>query len=56
MSRAHRVATKVWTVVVAGAGLGFIARDLLELPAPVVATAWIAGALAGGLAARRRSV
>ena len=53
MGRAHRVATAVWTVIAAGAGLGFVARDLLALPAAAVAAAWVAGALAGGLLARR---
>jgi hypothetical protein len=28
------------------AGLGFLARDLLQLPRAVVALAWLAGALA----------
>ena len=36
----------VWAVLAGGAGLGFLARDLLGLPPPVVALAWIAGALA----------
>ena len=53
MGRAHRVVTAVWTVVAAGAGLGFLARDLLGLPPVVVAAAWVAGALAGGVLARR---
>ncbi len=53
MGRAHRLVTAVWTVVTAGAGLGFVARDLLGLPDAPVAAAWLAGALAGGLLARR---
>jgi len=53
MGRAHRLVTAVWTVVAAGAAPGFVARDLLELPAAAVAGAWVAGALAGGLLARR---
>jgi len=52
MGRAHRLVTAVWTVVAAAAGLGFVARDLLALPDGVVAAAWVAGALAGGLLAR----
>jgi hypothetical protein len=40
-----------WPVLAAGAGFAFLARDLLGLPPPLVALAWIAGALA---AARRR--
>jgi hypothetical protein len=50
-----RVATTVWTVLAAGAGLGFVARDLLELPAGLVALAWTAGALAGLAASGGRS-
>jgi hypothetical protein len=42
----------VWSVIAAGASLGFIARDLLGLPRTAVALAWIAGALVGGVAAR----
>jgi hypothetical protein len=52
MGRAHRLVTAVWTVVAAGAGLGFVARDLLGLPDTAVAAAWAAGAVAGGLLAR----
>ena len=39
------VALRVLTV---GAGLGFLARDLLGLPAVAVALAWVGGALLGG--------
>jgi hypothetical protein len=52
MGRAHRLVTAVWTLVAAGAGLGFVARDLLALPHAAVAAAWVVGALAGGLLAR----
>jgi hypothetical protein len=52
IGRAHRLVTAVWTVVAAGAGLGFVARDLLALPHAAVAAAWVAGAVAGGLLAR----
>jgi len=52
MGRAHRLATAVWTVVAAGAGLGFVARDLIGLPDAAVAAAWVAGAMVGGLLAR----
>ena len=51
MRRIHQLATTAWTVVAAGAGLGFIARDLLGLPVAAVAVAWGAGAIAGGVAA-----
>ena len=53
MGRVHRLVTAVWTVIAAGAGLGFVARDLLGLPDAAVAAAWVAGALAGALLARR---
>jgi hypothetical protein len=39
--------TFAWAAAAAGAGLGFVARDLLGLPAPLVALAWIAGAALG---------
>ena len=52
MGRAHQLITAISTVVAAGAGLGFVARDLLALPDPAVAAAWVAGALGGGLLAR----
>jgi hypothetical protein len=52
MGRAHRLVTAVWTVVAAGAGLGFVARDPIGLPEAAVAAAWMAGAVAGGLLAR----
>ena len=58
MRRVHRLASVVWSVLAAGAGLGFVARDLLDLPGLAVALAWVAGALAGALtaaAARRRT-
>jgi hypothetical protein len=50
MRRIQQLAGAVWGVVAAGAGLGFIARDLLGLPGAAVALAWVAGALLGGLA------
>jgi hypothetical protein len=37
-------------LLIAGAGLGFVARDLLGLEQPAVATAWVVG-VASGLAA-----
>jgi hypothetical protein len=52
MRRAHRFATVAWSVLAAGAGLGFVARDLLGLPSWLVALAWTAGALAGLAVAR----
>ena len=51
MGRVQRLATVAWSVVAAGAGLGFVARDLLGLPAARWRSPGSAGALAGGLAA-----
>jgi hypothetical protein len=53
MGRVHRLATTAWAVLAAGAGLGFVARDLLSLPAGLVALAWTAGALTALAASRR---
>ena len=47
MRRVHRVAARVWLALATAAGLGFLARDLLELPPAAVALAWLAGALIG---------
>jgi hypothetical protein len=47
LQRVHRLATSAWCAVACGAGLGFIARDLLGLPTGLVGLAWAAGALAG---------
>jgi hypothetical protein len=47
IARVHRIAARAWLALAAGAGLGFIARDLLDLPAALVATVWIVGALVG---------
>jgi hypothetical protein len=38
---------RAWLAVATAAGLGFLARDLLELPPLAVALAWLAGALLG---------
>jgi hypothetical protein len=56
MRRAHEWATTAWCVLAGGAALGFVARDLLALPRPAVALAWIAGAVAVGLERRRAHV
>jgi ethanolamine transporter EutH len=40
---------------VAGAGLGFVARDILELSQPIVALCWLLGAAAAVGAAVRAS-
>jgi len=44
--RIARWAAVGWGTLVAGAGLGFLARDLLGLSQPVVAVAWLLGAAA----------
>jgi hypothetical protein len=53
MRRIHAFAAAAWSILAAGAGFGFVARDLLELPAAAVAFAWLAGAVLG-LAWRQR--
>jgi hypothetical protein len=45
LARAHQLATVAWSVLAAGAGAGFVARDALGLPQPWVALAWTIGAL-----------
>jgi hypothetical protein len=45
MGRVHGIAAGAWWAVAVGAGCGFVARDLLQLPPGVVAGAWLAGAL-----------
>jgi hypothetical protein len=54
MRRVHAFATVIWSVLAAGAGFGFVARDLFSLPAAAVAFAWACGALAGLALTRRR--
>jgi len=44
LARVHSLATRAWIVLATGAGLGFVARDLLGLRQPLVALAWLAGA------------
>jgi hypothetical protein len=46
-TRLHPALTRVVTALATGAGLGFLARDLLGLPAPAAAIAWLLGALIG---------
>jgi hypothetical protein len=50
----RRILTLVWCALATGAGVGFIARDVLGLPGAAVALAWLLGALAGGSAAASR--
>ena len=45
-ARARRVLVAVAGALAGGAGLGFVARDLLGLGQPLVALTWVAGALA----------
>jgi hypothetical protein len=54
MRRVHALATAAWGVIAAGACLGFVARDLLGLPRPAIAVAWLAGALLGLVLRPRR--
>jgi hypothetical protein len=54
MRRVHELAAVAWSVVAGGAGLGFLARDLLGLPGAIVALAWLGGAVAAGLATAPR--
>ena len=55
-SRIVRYVPAVGAALVGGAGLGFVARDLLNLGQPEVALAWLAGAAGLGVAevGRRR--
>ena len=47
IARVHRIATRAWLALAAGAGCAFVARDLLELCGPAVALVWVGGALLG---------
>jgi hypothetical protein len=47
MRGVRRAAAAVWTILACGAGLGFVARDLLGLPRAAVALAWVLGAILG---------
>jgi hypothetical protein len=53
MRRLQRLCTVAWGVLAGGAGLGFVARDLLGLSRGLVALAWAIGALLVLAAARR---
>jgi hypothetical protein len=52
----HLVATILWAGLAGGAAAGFLARDALGLPQPLVALAWIAGAALALLPLARRRV
>jgi hypothetical protein len=47
LARIHSCATSVWLALIGGGGLGFVAHDLLDASRPVIALAWIAGAVLG---------
>ena len=47
LERVHAWAAAVWLALIGGAGLGFVARDLLHAGQPLVAFAWVAGAALG---------
>jgi hypothetical protein len=51
--RLKPVAGALWTIIACGAGLGFVARDLLGLPRTAVAAAWVLGAILGAPSAVR---
>ena len=53
VARTHRFAAALWLALAGGAGLGFVARDLLEVGQPGVAGAWVAGAVTGALSGWR---
>jgi hypothetical protein len=53
--RIARWAAVACGALVAGAGLGFVARDILELSQPIVALSWLLGAAAAVGAAVRAS-
>lgn len=43
LARVHGWATALWLALAGGAGLGFVARDLLGLDSPAIALAWVVG-------------
>ena len=45
---------RAWVALAAGAGLGFVARDVLQLSAALVALVWLGGALLGFFGLGRR--
>jgi hypothetical protein len=47
LARVHAWAGAAWVGLTGGASLGFIARDVLDLPQPEVGFAWFAGATIG---------
>jgi hypothetical protein len=54
LERVHAWAAVVWLGLIGGAGLGFVARDLLQAGRAVVALAWLAGAALGAAPALAR--
>lgn len=53
LARLRAWATAAWLGLVGGAGLGFVARDVLGLAQPEVAFSWFAGATIGLAVATR---
>jgi len=47
LARIHAWCGAAWVGLTGGASLGFIARDVLDLPQPEVGFAWFAGATIG---------
>jgi hypothetical protein len=58
LSRLERLqgwAAVVWLGLISGGGLGFLARDVLQVGQPLVALAWLAGAVLGAVPALART-
>lgn len=53
LDRVHAWATVAWLGLVGGAGLAFIARDVLHLAQPEVAFSWLMGAAVGLISSSR---
>jgi hypothetical protein len=51
LARMQRWATAVWLALAGGAGLGYLARDVMALGQPEVALAWVGGCVAGAACA-----
>jgi hypothetical protein len=54
LERLHAWAAVVWLALIGGAGLGYVARDVLQAGQPLTALAWLAGAALGAAPALAR--